>query len=168
MIKSITKQREFTGPTPHSVAILARPTNKRPAEHLILERRRIEDLREQSIADTKFNKQSYLRSQWEKSTDKQIQKNSVKREMEKHFSLENMVLEKRRERLREMLLKEEEQYIREMENMEETTDDRQQRMKERAKFLKEKRERERQAYVGDVANRSTYGPRGIRNRDSHV
>lgn len=40
----------------------------------------------------------FFQSQWEKSTDKQIQKNTVKREVEKHISYENMLLEKRRER----------------------------------------------------------------------
>ena len=40
---------------------IAKPTNKVPAEHLILERRRVEDLREKSIADTKNNKEAFLR-----------------------------------------------------------------------------------------------------------
>jgi len=147
MIKSITRHREFTGPTPHSVAIIAKPTNKVPAEHLILERRRVEDLREKSIADTKNNKEAFLRSQWEKTTDRQIQKNRIKREVEKHISYTDMILEKRRDKLREILLYEEEQYIVQLETKEETTEDRQQRMKERAKELKGRREAERQEYV---------------------
>lgn len=48
-----------------SILQLARPTNKRPAEHLILERRRIEDLREQSIAEAKYNKQCDLKVSFE-------------------------------------------------------------------------------------------------------
>jgi len=147
MLKSVIRHREFTGPTPHSVAILARPTNKRPAEHLILERRRIEDLREKSIADSKYNKQCDLRSAWVLATDNNIEKNCIKREMTNFLQGEEMDLEMRREKLREMLLGEEQQYMQEMESMEETIEDRQQKMRERAAFLKGKRETERLAFV---------------------
>jgi len=146
-MNSITRHREFTGPTPHSVAIIARPTNIKPAEHLILERRRIEDLRERSIAESKYNKQCDLRSAWERTTDKRIIKNSIKREILNYVQRENITLEQRREKLRFMLLEEENQYIEEMEAMGETMEDRQHKMKERAKHLKEKREAERLAYV---------------------
>jgi len=147
MVDSVVRHREFTGPTPHSVAILARPTNKRPAEHLILERRRIEDLRERSIAESAYNKQCDLRSAWVLATDKNIEKNSIAREMSKHLQAEDMCLEMRREKLRELLVSEEEDYVREMEAMEETIEDRQHKMRARATFLKEKREAERRAYV---------------------
>lgn len=149
MINSVIRHREFKGPTPYGVSILARPTNKRPAEHLILERRRIEDLREKSIAVSNYNKQCDLRSAWVLATDKNIEKNCVAREMTKHIQAEDICLEKRREELREMLLVEEDDYIREMESMEETIEDRQEKMKERAKYLKEKRESERLAYVSE-------------------
>jgi len=147
MFKYDIKHREFTGPTPHTVAILGRPPNKRPPEHLILERRRIEDLREKSIADSKYRKECDLRSRWVLSTDKNIMKNNVSREVTKQIHADDMNLEQRREKLRDMLLAEEEQYMQEMEAREETIEDRQQQMKERAKFLKEKREAERLAYV---------------------
>jgi len=146
---SLTKHREFTGPTPHSVAILAKPTSKRPADHLILERRRVEDLREQSIADSKYNKQCDLKSAWERATDKRIRKNLIDREMQGYFQKESMKLEMRREKLRDMLLREEEQYIQEMEALEETVEERQNKMKERAKYLKEKRETERKNLVAE-------------------
>jgi len=147
MIDSVIRHREFTGPTPHSVAILARPTNKRPAEHLILERRRIQDLREKSIADSEYNKQCDLRSAWVLATDKNIEKNCISREMNKYLQAEEMCLDKRREKLRELLVAEDDCYVREMESMEETIEDRQNNMRERANFLKEKREAERRAYV---------------------
>jgi len=157
MIKSVTRNREFTGPTPHNVAILARPPNKRPAEHLILERRRIEDLREQSIAETKYNKQCDLKSAWERSTNRRIQKNVIKRQMENIFQQDHCVLQERRQRLREMLMAEEEQYIREMEAKEETIEERQEKMKMRAKQLKDKRERERLDFVKDKLDQKFRG-----------
>jgi len=149
---SLIRHREFTGPTPHSVAILGRPPSKRPAEHLILERRRIEDLREKSIADSEYQKQCDLRSAWVLATDKNIEKNCITREMTKHLQAENMGLARRREKLRAVLLAEEESLINEMESMEETIEDRQEKMKERAKFLKQKRETERLSYVEEKLN----------------
>jgi len=143
------RHREYTGPTPHNVAIVARPPNLKPPEHLILERRRVEDLREKSIIETKYNEKCDLKSAWERATDKQIQKNVIKRQMKIHLQKDRINLEERRQRLREKLISEEEQYLVEMESMEETIEERQQKMKERAKFLKEKREAERLATVED-------------------
>ncbi|XP_073242311.1 cilia- and flagella-associated protein 53-like [Porites lutea] len=143
MVEHVRRCREFTGPTPHSVAIKAKPTSKRPVEHLILETRRKDELREQAIAETKYQKQCDLKSEWEKATDKRIKSNTIARRVEKLMQRGTFSLEDRRERLREMLLVEEQSYIEEMEAKEETTLERQAKMRERAKFLKEKREEER-------------------------
>lgn len=143
MVQHVRRCREFTGPTPHSVAIKAKPTSKRPVEHLILETRRKDELREQVIAETKYQKQCDLKSEWEKATDKRIKSNTIARRVEKLMQRGTFSLEDRRERLREMLLAEEQCYIEEMEAKEETTLERQAKMRERAKFLKEKREQER-------------------------
>lgn len=149
MTETIRRHREFTGPTPHAVSIFARPPNKKPAEHLILARRQVEDLREKSIAETKYNKQCDLKSAWERSTDKQIQKNVVKRKMQNFFQGVQITLEERREKLRERLLAEEESYLQEMADLEETTTERQEKMKKRATELKERRETERLKLVED-------------------
>lgn len=143
MVQHVRRCREFTGPTPHSVAIRAKPTSKRPVEHLILETRRKDELREQAIAETKYQKSCDLKSEWEKATDKRIKSNTIARRVEKLIQRGTFSLEDRRERLKEMLLAEEQQYIEEMEAKEETTLERQAKMRERAKFLKEKREQER-------------------------
>lgn len=143
MVQHVRRCREFTGPTPHSVAIRAKPTSKRPVEHLILETRRKDELREQAIAETKYQKSCDLKSEWEKATDKRIKSNTIVRRVEKLMQRGTFSLEDRRERLKEMLLAEEQQYIEEMEAKEETTLERQAKMRERAKFLKEKREQER-------------------------
>lgn len=143
MVQHVRRCREFTGPTPHSVAIRAKPTSKRPVEHLILETRRKDELREQAIAETKYQKSCDLKSEWEKATDKRIKSNTIARRVEKLMQRGTFSLEDRRERLKEMLLAEEQQYIEEMEAKEETTLERQAKMRERAKFLKEKREQER-------------------------
>lgn len=147
MVQHVRRCREFTGPTPHSVAIRAKPTSKRPVEHLILETRRKDELREQAIAETKYQKSCDLKSEWEKATDKRIKSNTIARRVEKLMQRGTFSLEDRRERLKEMLLAEEQQYIEEMEAKEETTLERQAKMRERAKFLKEKREQERQKLV---------------------
>lgn len=143
MVQHVRRCREFTGPTPHSVAIRAKPASKRPVEHLILETRRKDELREQAIAETKYQKHCDLKSEWEKATDKRIKSNTIARRVEKLMQRGTFSLEDRRERLKEMLLAEEQQYIEEMEAKEETTLERQAKMRERAKFLKEKREQER-------------------------
>lgn len=143
MVQHVRRCREFTGPTPHSVAIRAKPTSKRPVEHLILETRRKDELREQAIAETKYQKQCDLKSEWEKATDKRIKSNTISRRVEKLMQRGTFSLEDRREKLKELLLAEEQQYIEEMEAKEETTLERQAKMRERAKVLKEKREEER-------------------------
>lgn len=143
MVQHTRRCREFTGPTPHSVAIKAKPTSRRPVEHLILETRRKDELREQAIAETKYQKQCDLKSEWEKATDRRIKSNTIHRRVEKLMQRGTFSLEDRRERLREMLLSEEQMYIEAMEAKEETTLERQAKMRERAKFLKEKREQER-------------------------
>lgn len=149
MVQHVRRCREFTGPTPHSVAIRAKPTSKRPVEHLILETRRKDELREQAIAETKYQKSCDLKSEWEKATDKRIKSNTIARRVEKLIQRGTFSLEDRRERLKEMLLAEEQQYIEEMEAKEETTLERQAKMRERAKFLKEKREQERLKLVDE-------------------
>lgn len=149
MVQHVRRCREFTGPTPHSVAIRAKPTSKRPVEHLILETRRKDELREQAIAETKYQKSCDLKSEWEKATDKRIKSNTIARRVEKLMQRGTFSLEDRRERLKEMLLAEEQQYIEEMEAKEETTLERQAKMRERAKFLKEKREQERLKLVDE-------------------
>ncbi|XP_031565537.1 cilia- and flagella-associated protein 53-like [Actinia tenebrosa] len=147
MVQHTRRCREYTGPTPNSVAIRAKPTNKRPVEYLILEGRRRDELRDQAIAETKYQNQCDLKSEWEKATDKRIQRNTIVRRVDRLMQSETFNLEDRRERLREMLLKEEEDHIKEMEAKEETTIERQAKMRERAKFLKQKHEQERLQFV---------------------
>ena len=127
----------------------AKPTRRRPAEHLILERRRKEALVEEAREETKFLKQCDLKSSWVKTTNKRIERNTLKRRVQQELLKETFALEDRREMLREMLLEEEQGYIEEMESMQETTLERQAKMRERAKQLKEKRERERQEFVAE-------------------
>ncbi|XP_033120667.1 cilia- and flagella-associated protein 53-like [Anneissia japonica] len=143
------KTREFTGPTPHSVAIRAKFPSKRPPDHLILERRRKDDLREEAESITRYNKLCDMKNDWEKITDVRIQKNTVKGRVNNLLQQQEFKLEDRRERLRELLATEERQYIAEMEASQETILERQAKMRTRAKFLKEKRETERLQVVAE-------------------
>ncbi|XP_013385627.1 cilia- and flagella-associated protein 53-like [Lingula anatina] len=139
--------REHTGPSPHSVAIVARPTNKRPPEHLILERRKKEEMREEALHQTKYNEFCDLKNDWERWTDRRIQINTVKRKVAGLMQAEQFGIEDRREKLRDLLMEEEQQYLKEMEEKEETVLERQAKMRGRAKDLREKREQERMQIV---------------------
>uniref|UniRef100_H2Z3F5 Trichohyalin-plectin-homology domain-containing protein n=1 Tax=Ciona savignyi TaxID=51511 RepID=H2Z3F5_CIOSA len=141
------RTREHTGPTPHSVAIRAKMPSSKLPEHLLLERRRQEDLREEAILITKYNKKFDLKNDWERTTDRMIQKNTVKRRVKDIMEQRKLELDERRQRLRELLSLEEEEYVQEMEAKHETLEERQKKMTERAKLLKEKRETERKAFV---------------------
>jgi len=141
------RTREVTGPTPHSVAIFARPPNKRPPEYLILDRRKQEDQRQQAEELTKYNKLCDLKNDWEKCTDKKIQVNTVKRRVNTLLKANEFSIEDRRERLRDLLSSEEANYVQEMADKEETVLERQAKMRERARQLKEKREKERMDLV---------------------
>lgn len=137
------RTREVTGPTPHSVAIFARPTNKRPPEQLILDRRHQEEMRQKAEELTKYNKFCDLKNDWERGTDKKIQLNTVHRRVKSLLQAHQCGIEDRREKLRNLLVEEEQEYLAEMADKEETVLERQAKMRERAKVLKEKREHER-------------------------
>ncbi|XP_065672957.1 cilia- and flagella-associated protein 53 isoform X2 [Hydra vulgaris] len=147
MTYTLQRHREFTGPTPHSVAILGRLKSKQPAEHLTLERRKIEELRNQSIAEAKFDKLKKLKAAWEMKTDQLLEKSCVMRNIEKHFQEEQKALEIRKEKLKLMLEAEEKKYLLELDCKEEV--DQQKIMKDKLEFLKKKRESEKQLYVAE-------------------
>lgn len=137
------RTRETTGPTPHSVAIRAKMPSKLPPDHLILERRKQDDQREEAVAVTKYNALCDLKNDWEKITDKRIHQNTVRTRVTGLMQTSEFTLEDRRQRLRDLLAREEVDYINEMEESQETMIERQAKMRERARFLKEKREAER-------------------------
>ncbi|KAL3865689.1 hypothetical protein ACJMK2_043053 [Sinanodonta woodiana] len=141
------RTREFTGPTPNSVAIMARPPNKRPPEYLILERRKKEDMLAEYTKNTQYIGVSDLKNEWERWTDQKYKINSAKRKVQSLMQTNQFGVEDRRERLREMLMKEEAEFLQEMESKEETVLERQAKMRERARALKDRREEERLAFV---------------------
>lgn len=143
----VRKTREFTGPTPSSVAIRARPPNKRPPEYLILERRKKEDKLDEYTKNTQYLGFNDLKNEWERTTDRKIKLNVTKRKVEGLIQANHFSVEDRREKLRSLLRQEEMMYLREMEDKEETVLERQAKMRERAKFLKDRREEERLQFV---------------------
>ncbi len=76
----------------------ARPTNKRPPEHLILDRRKNEDQRAQAEELTKYNKLCDLKNDWERWTDRKIQLNTVRRRVDNIMKANQFNIEDRRER----------------------------------------------------------------------
>jgi len=72
MLARPRKTREFTGPTPHSVAIEERTQTTRPRDYLIRERHRNEQQRQVAI-DQKVAQEAFdLKNEWEKQTDRQF------------------------------------------------------------------------------------------------
>ncbi|OWF34875.1 cilia- and flagella-associated protein 53-like [Mizuhopecten yessoensis] len=148
MVSQRTRRtREFTGPTPHSVAIRARPPNVRPPEHLILERRKKEEMLQEYKKNTQYMEFNDLKNEWERFTDRKIKINTTMRRVDGLMLANQFNVEDRRERLRTMLQQEEAAYLREMDEKEETVLERQAKMRERAKYLKDRRESERLEYV---------------------
>lgn len=75
-----------------------KPTLSRPREYLILERRKQEELREEANAMVNYNKQFDLKTSWERTTDKKIQRNTIQRRMEGLLRQQQYSLEERRDR----------------------------------------------------------------------
>ncbi|XP_056445422.1 cilia- and flagella-associated protein 53 [Gadus chalcogrammus] len=141
--------REFNGPTPHSTALRARPTLTRPADHLILERRKKEEARHKVLEFTKYQETWDMRTTWQKNTDRRIISGTIERHVQDAMTQYQTSIEERRERLRSLFEEEEKEQLEEMENKTETVSERQVRMKERARTLRERRESERQQLVAD-------------------
>lgn len=72
--------------------------SKLPPDHLILERRKRDDQREEAEAATKYNALCDLKNDWEKTTDRRIQSNTVKRRVRSLMQQEEFSLEDRRQR----------------------------------------------------------------------
>ena len=75
-----------------------RPPNKRPPEHLILERRAKDDKRQLAQDLTKYNKLYDLKNDWERWTDRKIQINTVKRRVDNLMEANKFSIEDRREK----------------------------------------------------------------------
>ncbi|XP_026859664.2 cilia- and flagella-associated protein 53 isoform X2 [Electrophorus electricus] len=144
-----TQCREFTGPTPHSVAVRARYPSSRPSDYLILERRKQEAARNNVLAFTKDQSACDFRMLWERNTERQMVSATIDRRVQEAMEQYQISIDERRDRLREMLENEEREYLREMKASKETVLEKQAKMRERAKYLLEKREMERQKFVAD-------------------
>ncbi|XP_041753770.2 cilia- and flagella-associated protein 53 [Coregonus clupeaformis] len=141
--------REFTGPTPHSVAVRARFPSSRPPDYLILERRKQEEARDKVLEFTKYQNTCDLKTRWEKNSDQRIVLGTIERRVKDAMGQYQMSIDERRERLHDMLEAEEKELLREMETKKETVLEKQAKMRERAKLLRERRESERLSVVED-------------------
>ena len=72
--------------------------SKLPPDHLILERRKQDDQREEAVAVTKYNALCDLKNDWEKITDKRIQQNTIKRRVSGLMQQSEFTLEDRRQK----------------------------------------------------------------------
>merc|ERR1712188_106653 len=139
------RTREYTGPSPHAVAILGRRTTRIPPEQLILDARVKDDQISESVRRREQQRALDLKLHWEVNTDKKIFTNQVRRGVKAHMQSRYIQLEERRQKLRILLAEEENEYIRRAHSMKETIEDKQNRMRLKAQQLKEKREAERMA-----------------------
>ncbi|KAK3523928.1 hypothetical protein QTP70_016738 [Hemibagrus guttatus] len=147
--RSKAQCREFTGPTPHSVAVRARQPSCRPSDHLIVERRKQEAARNNVLEFTKDQSACDLRIHWEKNTEQRMVSATIERRVQEKMEQYEMSIDERRERLRKMLQYEERELLQEMDLKKDTVIERQTRMRERAKYLQEKRESERKKVVAE-------------------
>merc|ERR1712147_118016 len=154
LLKMLTRPRrtrEYTGPTPHSVAIQERKRSNRPHDFLIQERQKIEAQR-QLAQDQKTAQDAFdLMNDWQIRTGNIIQTNRVRRKVNEKLFEAELRLEERRNALSALLLREEEEYAKELEVhfRGESLIERQAKMRQRAKELAEKRESERLKIVNE-------------------
>ncbi|KAL2100116.1 hypothetical protein ACEWY4_004510 [Coilia grayii] len=147
--KNRTLCREFTGPTPHSVAVRARLPAFRPPDHVIVERRKQEAARDKILEFTRDQSTCDMRMRWEKNSDRQIVLGTIDRRVKDAMEKYQLNIEERRDRLHALLEAEERALMREMEERTETILERQAKMREKAKALREKRESDRQKVVAE-------------------
>ncbi|KAG9265593.1 cilia- and flagella-associated protein 53 [Astyanax mexicanus] len=144
-----TQCREFTGPTPHSVAVRARHPSSKPPDYFILERRKQEVSRNKVLEFTKDQKTCDLKMLWERNTEQRMVSATIDRRVNEAMEQYQMSIDERRERLRKMLESEEREFLRATEEQNETVLERQTKMRARAKYLQEKRESERQKVAAE-------------------
>ncbi|XP_031165379.2 cilia- and flagella-associated protein 53 isoform X2 [Sander lucioperca] len=144
-----TKCREFTGPTPHSVALRAKFPSRRPVDHLILDRQKQDAAREEIQDFTKHQQSFNIKTSWLQTSDQRFLKGSVQRQVRAALTHQEVHVDQRRDRLRVLLEEEEQQLLQEMEEKMETSVERQAKMRERAKALRERRETDRQKMVSE-------------------
>lgn len=145
MLKQRT--REYTGPSPHAVAIRGRQKTRIPPEQLIIDSRTKHDQIAESIRRRDEQRNIDLKLYWQLNTDKKIFDNTIRRGVKAQMQSKRIQLEERRQMLRIQLAQEEREYIERAHSMKESIEDKQNRMRLKAKQLKEKREAERLAIV---------------------
>jgi len=137
------RAREYNGPSPHSVAILARNPSKTPLDNLIIQNRKKDDQLAAAVERTEEHRKVELKMQWETMTTKKILGNTIKRSVRSKLNQHQITLEERRQELRQLLASEEQGYIQQAHSMKETMEQKQERMRTKAVELKSIREAER-------------------------
>merc|ERR1712038_1545439 len=98
MIKKLN--REYTGPSPHAVAIRARNPSRLPPDNLILTRREKDDMIAAAVRRSEEMASTELLKKFERDTDKRIIQNQVDRKVERALKQHHLELEERRQELR--------------------------------------------------------------------
>ncbi|XP_069016527.1 cilia- and flagella-associated protein 53 [Embiotoca jacksoni] len=144
-----TRVREVTGPTPHSVAVIAKSPPLRPPDHLILQRRKQDVAQDQILEFKKYQRACEVNASWLRSTERRFLRGDVARGVRAALNQHESDIEDRRCRLWELLEAEQVRLLQEMEEKKETTAEKQEKMKDKFKMLRGRREIERQRLVSD-------------------
>ncbi|XP_075248978.1 cilia- and flagella-associated protein 53-like [Convolutriloba macropyga] len=144
------KDRYVRGNLPNLVAVIAKNPSSKPLDHLILDNRAKAEQLAEVQARVEEAKKKDLRSDWENKTNKNIERNQIRRRVNDILLQNQFSLEDRREKLKSLLATEQQQWVTEMESKAETPLERQLKMRERAKNLRQQREREREELVATL------------------
>ena len=79
MSKIRIRAREYNGPSPHAVAILARNPSRVPIDNLILQSRKKDGQLAAAVERTEEQTKVDLKMQWERNTTKKIIGNTIQR-----------------------------------------------------------------------------------------
>ncbi|KAE8285571.1 Cilia- and flagella-associated protein 53 [Larimichthys crocea] len=139
--------REFTGPTPHSVAVRAKLPRSRLVDQLIVDRQKQDAARGRAVQLKTEQQSCDVKNSWLKKSDGRFLRRTIERRVQAAVRQNQVQIQDRRDRLRVLLQMEEQQLLQEMEEKVETSVERQAKMRERARTLRERRERETAAGV---------------------
>ncbi|KAJ3194931.1 Cilia- and flagella-associated protein 53 [Irineochytrium annulatum] len=117
------------------------------SDYLITNRRREEEIRSKMLDRTNYYSATAMKSTFEETSTNAIRRNHLSRRVEELKAEGNIMLDARRDRLKELLADDDHRYAEELLRQEETQGSRLEQMKARMQELRSKREEERKQVV---------------------
>lgn len=140
---TMRRTREVSGPGVAGVAVVAKPTQLRPPEWRILDRRA--ESQRRAVFDVAHADQAFVsqRVDFEKMGETRIKETAVQMKLDQFSVQESAALKARRAQLKELLEMEETSHMEEATTTVETMLEKQSKMRSQARALREKRETQR-------------------------